>query len=306
MRRGTAHIRRIACIGEVMIELVTEGDDRAQLNVAGDTYNTAIYLARLLAGSTANVSYVTALGRDRFSDRIKAHMDAHGVDSAYLERREGKSPGLYAIDTDRSGERSFTYWRSDSAARTLFSAPARVDLDVLDEFDLVYLSGITLAVLPPPVRTRLMQALDRFREKDGLVAYDSNHRPQLWESTDAARKANLAMWTRTDIALPSVDDEFEIHGESREEQVLDRLRELGLQAGAVKRGAAGPVAINGSSDGLAFAPVSRIVDTTAAGDSFNAGFLAEMVRGGGQAEAMRAGHELASLVIQARGAIVPI
>ncbi len=299
------HIYRIACIGEVMVELVTDSEGQVQLNVAGDTYNTAIYMARLLAGGAASVSYITALGLDRFSERIVTHMAAHGVGTGYLERRADRSPGLYAIDTDHTGERSFTYWRSDSAARTLFSEPARMGLDVLEEFDLIYLSGITLAILPPAVRLRLMSALDRFRASGGLVAYDSNHRPLLWESTEEAREVNLAMWSRTDIALPSVDDELKIHGETSEDQVLKRLNSLGMRVGAIKRGAAGPVSINGSAHGMTFAPVNRIVDTTAAGDSFNAGFLAETVRGGGQVTAMNTGHALASLVIQARGAIVP-
>ena len=304
MFQGTAHIRRIACVGEVMIELVTDDGGGARLNVAGDTYNTSVYLARLL-GSAASVSFVTALGQDRFSDRILAHMTAHGVGADYVERRNDRSPGLYAIDTDRQGERSFTYWRSDSAARTLFSEPSRVGLDVVEGFDLVYLSGITLAILPSCVRLRLMGCLDRFRAGGGLVAYDSNHRPRLWGSVAEARETNLAMWSRTDIALPSVDDELEIHGENGEGQVLDRLRGLGLRAGALKRGAAGPVPIDTLTGEPAFAPVDRVVDSTAAGDSFNAGFLAETVLGGGQFTAMRAGHALASKVVCAAGAIVP-
>ena len=304
MIHGTDRILDIACIGEVMIELVADGDGQAQLNVGGDTYNTAVYLARLL-GDTASVSFVTALGQDRFSDRIEAHMAAHRVGTGYLERRADRMPGLYAIDTDHCGERSFTYWRSDSAARTLFSEPARVGLDVIDEFDLVYLSGITLAILRPMVRSQMMLTLDDFRACGGLVAFDSNHRPQLWGSAAEARQANLAMWSCVDIALPSVDDELEIHGESDEREVLDRLRGFGIRCGALKRGSAGPVAVDCSVDGLTFAPASGVVDSTAAGDSFNAGFLAETVKGGSQAEAMRTGHALASLVVQSNGAIVP-
>jgi len=306
MSGGMGHIRRVACIGEVMIELITDGENRAELNVAGDTYNTAVYLARLLGRDHVSVSFITALGQDRFSDRIVAHMTAHGVDAGYLERRADRLPGLYAIDTDHCGERSFTYWRSDSAARKLFSEPTGMEVDVIEDFDLVYLSGITLSILPPSVRRRLMRGLDRFRAAGGLVAYDSNHRPRLWKSASEAREVNLEIWARTDIGLPSADDELEIHGESGEQQILSRLRGLGLRGGALKRGAGGPVAINGSVDGVTFAPVDRIIDSTAAGDSFNAGFLAEIILGGGQIAAMRAGHALASKVVQARGAIVPV
>ncbi len=306
MTPGQRPIARIACIGEVMIELVAEGDDIARMNVAGDTYNTAVYLVRLLQGAGVCVSYVTALGRDRYSDRILAHMQAHGVCGRRVERRSGKVPGLYAIDTDPDGERSFTYWRSDSAARTMFSAPAEIGLEVLDQFDLVFLSGITLAILPPPVRAALMQALCRFRAGGGQVAYDSNHRPRLWESGQVARAVNNAMWAQTDIALPSVDDEMEIHTDADGAAVLARLRGADLCRGALKRGAAGPVGLAGDKAPHEFPRVERIVDTTAAGDSFNAGFLAAVARGRSGADAMMAGHLLASKVIQARGAIIPL
>lgn len=299
------NIRKIACIGEVMIELVTEGDDLARLNVAGDTYNTAVYLAQLLEGADKQVSYVTALGTDKFSARVLQHMTSYGISTDHVELRDDKVIGLYAIDTDESGERSFTYWRSDSAARTLFAEPARIDLDSLMEFDLIFLSGITLAILPEDTRGALFEALDTFRSAGRLVAYDSNYRPQLWASNAAARQVNEEMWARTDIALPSVDDERTIFGDPSEEAALERLRGYGLQDGALKRGAEGPVPLAGSPGQSVWPAATGVVDTTAAGDSFNAGFLAGVATGGKTLQAMTAGHELASKVIQHPGAIAP-
>ena len=301
-------VRRIACVGEVMIELVAEGADRAAVGVAGDSYNTAVYLARLLGaagGGGRVVSYVTALGVDGYSDRILAHMAAHGVDASLVERRADKAPGLYAIDTDEAGERSFTYWRSDSAARTLFRAPCKVGTEALDAFDLIYLSGISLAILPEPVRQALYEALDRFRGRGGLVAYDSNHRPRLWQSREAAQAANMAMWRRADLALPSLDDEIALFGDPSVETVLERLRAAGAGFGALKRGAAGPLPLAPDLAPPAVAPAPRVVDTTAAGDSFDAGVIAALVEGCDLSAALVAGPELASKVVQAKGAIVP-
>ncbi|MGB0507138.1 MAG: sugar kinase [Pikeienuella sp.] len=303
--RRTRPLRKIACIGEVMIELVTH-QNSADLNVAGDTYNTAVYLSRLLAHAERQVSYITALGTDSFSDRILNQIKHYGIGTDHIERRQDKTSGLYAILTDDSGERSFTYWRSDSAARTLFSSPATIGLDVLENYDLIFLSGITLAILPDAIRQALMAALDRFRANGGTVAYDSNHRPRLWEGEETARQINGQMWQRADIALPSVDDEMQIFGEDFEGQVLTRLRNAGATYGALKRGSRGPVSLSATENAITFPSVSKVIDSTAAGDSFNAGFLAQLVQGNSIDDAMRAGHDLASKVIQHRGAIISI
>ncbi|ASM71388.1 2-dehydro-3-deoxygluconokinase [Pseudosulfitobacter pseudonitzschiae] len=297
---------KIACIGEVMIEIVSQQTGDATLNVAGDSYNTAVYLAQLARGSDCTVSYVTALGQDTFSQRVVGHMKHFGIDTAHIERRADRNIGLYAIDTDSTGERSFTYWRSESAARTLFSTPCTVGLDVLGQFDLAYLSGITLAILPAPVRSSLIDALAAYRRNGGLVAYDSNHRPRLWENAQTAIDVNNAMWTVTDIAVPSVDDEMAIHGDTTEDAVLARLDAAGLTDGALKRGPAGPFDLTRSTSGITFTPATEVVDTTAAGDSFNAGYLFERARGSGQAAALQAGHDLAARVIGHKGAIIEI
>ncbi|WP_308917739.1 sugar kinase [Jannaschia sp. LMIT008] len=293
-------IRRIAAIGEVMIELSTAGG-APSLGVAGDTFNTAVYLARALRGTGVSVDYVTALGTDPYSDRILDAARGHGIGTDAIVRRDGGMPGLYAIDIDAKGERTFSYWRSDSAARTLFADGVG---RALDGFDLIHLSGITLAILPPAVRTDLLDALDRLGRGGATISYDSNHRPRLWEDAAAARAANDRAWTVADIALPSLDDEMALHGDPDEATVLARLRGAGVRRGALKRGADGPRDLGGSPYRATGAPV-RVVDTTAAGDSFAAGYLAAIVRGEGPDAAMQAGHDLACRVVAAPGAILP-
>ena len=297
-------IKHIACMGEVMAELFVTGQGSAALNVAGDSFNTAVYLARLLRGQDVEVSYVTALGQDSFSDRAMAQMAAEGIRSDHVARHPTRNIGLYAIETDDAGERSFTYWRSESAARTMFDSPDNV-VD-FSSFDLVFLSGITMAILPPASRARLMAALDQFRADGGVVVYDSNHRPKLWESTEMAQEMNAEMWTKTDIALPSVDDEMLIYGETSESDVLSRLKGHGLAHGALKRGPLGPKGLSGQGELHTFEPITKVVDTTAAGDSFNAGFLSQIALGQDESQALRVGHTVASQVVQAKGAIVPV
>ena len=298
-------INRIACIGEVMIELIAGQDGSAQLGVAGDTFNTAVYLKRELSEEDATVSYVTALGSDPYSDRIFKALETHNLDTSFVERRDGAMPGLYAIDTDDAGERSFSYWRSASAARTLFTAPCEITLERLEDFDLVFFSGISLAILPPDVRANLASAIDAFRARGGTFAYDSNHRSRLWESRDIAMKCNAEMWRRADIALPSVDDEMELYGDADRLSVRSRLAGYGTTSGAMKCGADGPMDLE---TGELMSPEGdpiKVIDSTSAGDSFNAAYLAAIVRGESSREAALAGHRLASRVVQHRGAIIP-
>ena len=295
---------RIVCVGEVMIEIVMTGTDTAAIGVAGDTFNTAVYLKHLLKSLDKTISYCTALGKDSFSTRILSKMSSHGIDTTNIEIRPDLKPGMYAIDTDEQGERYFSYWRSQSAARTLFAPPCQIEIRMLKDFDIIYISGISMAILPATTRTTVLEFLGEYRKTGGLVAFDSNYRPQLWADIETARRVTSAMWALSDIALPSIDDEMALFGDTSENAVIDRLRSSGVTYGALKRGASGPLDLSLATSGEIYSEVTNIVDTTAAGDSFNAGFLASCMRDQTIGEALQAGHRLASRVIQNKGAIV--
>ena len=286
-------MKRIACIGEAMIELSMDGD-QAHLAVAGDTLNTAIYLKR--SSPDITVDYVTCLGQDTFSKRIEEFIAANDLGHANIQRIAHKSPGLYAINTAPDGERSFTYWRGDSAARQMF---LDADFRVLEQFDGLYLSGITLAILPQNIRLALLEWLHTVQVQ---VIFDSNYRPYLWEDCAMAQKIIAAFWQRADISLPSIDDEMDVFGET-EAQVAQRFFTQ-AKSGALKRGARGPLSLGESVDAQ-YKPVTEVLDTTAAGDSFNGGYLGALLSGKGQAAALQAGHAMAARVVQYRGAIIP-
>lgn len=295
-------IQRIACIGEVMLELSPRNNDTYQLGVAGDTYNTAVYLKRNLPDG--EIGYVTALGDDAQSDKVASTLAQHSLNTELVERRENMSAGLYMISVTDEGERSFSYWRSASAARTLYSPPWDAAMNGLAEFDLIYLSGISLAILPQSVRDALYRFIDSYRNQGGLVAFDSNYRPRLWESADIARDNTMSMWRRCDIALPSVDDEQALFEEHDEQSVVERLRACGVEYGALKRGAMGPLGLSIDAPAISDTESVKVVDSTAAGDSFNGAFLAAHASGASLMDCALAGHTMAKEVIQHAGAII--
>ncbi len=303
-RSLTTRPLKIACVGEAMAELSLIAP-RPEVGFAGDALNTAVYLHRSLTKTHANtheVAFVSAVGVDPLSDRMTAFIAAQGVATRCIATHPDRLPGIYAIGTDATGERSFHYWRGDSAARTMF----RDGFGVLDGFDVIYLSAITLAILPADVRLGLLEWLEGW---PGTVAFDSNYRARLWQSDAAARQAVSRAWGRADIGLPSLDDEMALFGDRDEAEVLARLRGHGdgPRTGALKRGARGPASLSGAGagGGDARCPVAdSVVDTTAAGDSFNGGFLAALLTGASEQDAMIAGHRLAVDVIARPGAIV--
>lgn len=294
---------RVASIGECMVELTLPRADGegSRVGFAGDTLNAAVYLKR--SAPELDVSYVTGLGTDALSERMLAFFAGEDLDTSLVERRADRVPGLYAISVDDKGERSFTYWRDSSAARTLFLPPAEVTPERLAGFDLIYLSGITLAVLAPEARAALAAFLRTWRQRGGRLAFDSNYRPRLWPDVATARREIATFWAITDIALPSLDDELALFGESGEACVLARLAHV--PRGAVKRGAGGPLPIAAGVTVPAFPAVETVVDSTAAGDSFNGAYLAACLRGESEAACLAAGHAMASRVIGFPGAIAP-
>ena len=288
---------RIACVGEAMIELSLTEPPR--IGVAGDTLNTAIYLKR--TSPSLQVDYVTRLGRDPFSQQIRDFVASHGIGTHQIEQSENRIPGLYAITTER-GERSFTYWRGQSAAREMFQTEAAPDFSALDDYDVVYTSAITLAILPAWMRSAL---LDHLRASSTLLAFDSNYRAGLWSSQAEARDCIGQWWTAAHIALPSLDDEMALMGEPAE-AVIARFRQLGT-AGALKRGSQGPLSLGPAEvPDQAYPPAAVVVDTTAAGDSFNGAYLGALLTGQTQGAALAAGHACAAHVVGHPGAVVPM
>lgn len=292
----------VICLGEAMVELSLSDatPDVAGIGFAGDTLNTAIYLKRCAPALT--VRYATKVGRDSLSDRLVAQMSEEDLDTSLVLRDATRGPGLYAITTDAEGERSFQYWRDTSAARAMFEAPG-LTFEDLERADVLYFSAITLAILPEAVRTSLTAWLPKFREGGGRLCFDSNYRPKLWPDTDTARRDVEAVWRQTDIGVPSLDDEMTLFGDGDEDAVLSRLKSWGVLTGALKRGEKGPRPLDGG-EAPPCPPAPTVVDSTAAGDSFNGGYLAARLTGAPESEALMAGHRLASTVVGKRGAII--
>jgi 2-dehydro-3-deoxygluconokinase len=295
---------RVVCVGEAMIEMARGGDGRFAIGCGGDTFNTAVYLAR--AG--AEVAFATALSDDTYSEGVLALAAAEGVATDLVLRVPGRLPGLSLIDTDQAGKRQIHQWGEQSPAHELFELGdwARV-VEGLLSARLIYFSGITLSLYSNNGLGRFLAVVEMARKQGVKVAFDGNFRPRGWRG-DLSRTRTVFMEAlkRVDIALPTYDDEAVLWGDPSPEATVERLQAFGISEIVVKNGPnSALVASGGASE---FIPVPEVVvpvDPMAAGDSFNAAYIAARLAGDGPAAAADAAHRLAGEVIRHRGAIMP-
>ena len=323
-------MKHIAIIGECMIELNGKPFGSMHQTFGGDTLNAAVYLSR---GCEANlnqddikVSYVTALGADPISKGMLERWQQEGVSTDLVLQDSQRTPGLYLIQLDDAGERTFLYWRNQSAARYLLQHPDFSQIkQALRNVDMVFLSGITLAILPEQDRIQLLNILVELKTQGVEIAFDSNFRPALWpqDENQTVKNSYQAMYTLTDLALVTFDDEQLIWGDTSPEQTIERLTALGVKRCIVKLGADGCLIQDATSQGdtsqanreqdsgtasapraVPTQPVEHVVDTTSAGDSFNGGFLSAYLAGEDLTTSCQRGNTMAGVVIQHRGAII--
>lgn len=298
---GRQHRPVVQAIGECMVEVTRDSGD-ARISYSGDTYNTAVYLARSAAARQipVDVRYLSGLGEDAESDLMRSRWQAEGVGDDALVL-PGRRPGLYMITTDEHGERTFSYWRTGSAAAAMFA-----ETDWVGRVDgaYVYLSGITLQLTSAVSRAQLVARLASLRTTGTRVVFDSNYRPQGWASREAARAAMDEVLRVTDIALVTWEDEHALTGCDDVRASVDRLTGLGVEEVVVKEGPKGAWVLEDGQLAHIGTRAVEPVDTTAAGDSFNGAYLAARIAGDAPCGAAEAGNALASEVIRHRGAII--
>ncbi len=294
---------RFVSVGECMIEMSGGEDGQYRLGYAGDTLNTAWYARAKLPGDW-QVDYVTALGDDLYSQQMVDFFAANGLGIGHIQKIEGRRPGLYMIHQS-GGDRHFTYWRGQSAARLMTE-----DRDALNGAlagaGIAYFSGISLAILAPRARGRLMKAIHLARQGGARIAFDPNERPALWTSPKVMGSTISAAAILADVVLPTFPDEQALFGDASPEAVAERYLSWGAEEVVVKNGAEPAYVASREAQGfVAPKPGARSVDPTGAGDSFNGAYLAARASGASPLEAAAQAHALAAIVIGHKGALVP-
>ncbi len=295
---------KIAVIGECMIELYEEQKTLYKQTFGGDTFNCAVYLKRSL--ENAHIEYITVLGKDDLSNKMIDFFRSEDIKTTFVDKLENRFPGLYMIHVE-NGERSFSYWRDSSAAKELFltNSLERLSKELLD-YDLIYFSAITLAIMSKKGRENLYTIIKEARNNGVKVAFDSNYRSNLYKNIYEAKELYKEALRNCDIFLPSIDDEKNLWGDLNADEIIKNSQIVGVKEVVVKCGEDDIIYYSNNQKGcVKIDKLKKIIDTTAAGDSFNGSFLVARLKNIGMEESIKLASKLASKVIMYKGAIIP-
>lgn len=296
-------MRNIFLFGECMIELMKSSSNTMIQSFAGDVFNTAVYLKRTFPDM--KVQLVTAVGKDQFSLDMMQYFQKENIETDFVFESDTKIPGLYSIQVDGQGERSFTYWRENSAARQVMQFIDNAVVNQLAKGDVFFFSGISLAVIDPDARTDFWAMIEKLKAAGVSIVFDPNYRARMWDSQSQAKAQFEQAFSYADILLPGVDDFEQLYGLSSSEAVYNFCKPYQFKELVIKNGEAG---IFCYADELAYhfpiTPIKNVIDTTSAGDSFNGVYLGARTTGFTLSEAIELAAKAAGFVIQHRGAIV--
>lgn len=291
-----------------MVELSSAGgEDLMRLSFAGDVLNSLWYAQSGFAQSSSNwtTGFLSAVGTDPMSEQMLSFLADANIDTASVRRISDRRPGLYMIHLD-GAERSFSYWRDNSAAK-LLAADTDHLIESIAQSDALYFSGITLAILSKQDRASMLAHLKAAADSGKLVAFDPNIRPALWSDETEMRDAITKAAGCASLVLPSFDDEAGNFGDANPEATAQRYQAAGCNLVIVKNGADDVLIANGDDrTTLDTPPVAQPVDTTGAGDSFNGAFLADYVEQMDLVAAVRAAQACSAKVICHYGALMPM
>lgn len=300
-------MKNIFLFGECMVELMTTARsplaNTMKQSFAGDVFNTAVYLKRTF--SQAKVHLVTAVGKDEFSLDMIQYFENESIGTDFVFQSDDKIPGLYSIQLDDAGERSFTYWRENSAARSVMSF---INDDISQQFnpgDVFFFSGISVGVVKPDDRDSFWRFVNQLKAAGITIVFDLNYRPKLWASEDEAREQFRLAFQAADILLPGVDDFAAIFALDQVEEIIAFFAQYDYQELVIKNGDKNVYCISAAEQEIVdVTPVAKVVDTTSAGDSFNGGYLSARLAGKSIADSVEFANQVAGFVIQHPGAIV--
>lgn len=292
----------VLIVGEPLVELLEDPPGTLRRGFGGDALNLAVTLKR--ASPALDVAFASAVGDDPDSDALLTLCRDEDIDISWIRRVAGAGLGRYRVSVDATGERSFTYERSASPFRGALDEGG--GLPDAAAVDVLCCSGIAMAVLHDAGRRALLMFATAVRERGGTVVYDPNHRPALW-----ADEADARAWTErvvriVDVLLASTEDGRRLTDADTPAEMADAFRAMGAREVVVTDGAnpcmvaAGDVVV-----GVAPATAVPVMDTTAAGDAFDAGYLAARLRGEPPSASALLGHAAAGTAVGHRGALPP-
>ena len=288
--------QKVLCIGDVMLDVVVAlqapinyGEDtpsKITTHGGGAAGNVASWIAH--AGTAASI--VARIGNDSAGAAITSEFEDLGVDYSSL-RKTSDATGVVVVVVDKKGERTMF---PETGAN---SGLVVTDMPDLAGFDAAYVSGY--ALLNPRSRTGVLDMIAVIKSAGLPIFYDTVTVGAMKEVDRALIQSWLPLM---DYVLPNEEEALYVADASDIDSALTKLLEL-CPAVIIKRGPSGAIAQNRGGTRIDIAAIKTVVaDTTGAGDSFAAGFIATKISGGDLTASLKAGVTLAAKCVANIGA----
>ncbi|MEM2129509.1 MAG: sugar kinase [Candidatus Bathyarchaeia archaeon] len=297
-------------IGEVLIDFVaTEPVSYIEVPAfqkcfGGAPMNTLVGIARLGSSSGA----ITAVGEDPFGQFLIQELKRNNVDTSQVKIKKGTLTTLaFVANEPKTGERSFIFYRKPWVSGTSDSALSIDDIDIeyIKGAEILHVSGFALS--QNPSRKAIIYAVKQAKKEGVKVSFDPTLRLDVWSSEHAIRKFYSLMLRLSDIATFSREEYSFLFGTANPKKAAEKCLRRGVKIVGIKLGVNGAFIMTKEGQ-IINVPAFKVkaVDTTGAGDGWNAGFLVGILNKWDLKTCVTVANAVGALVVTKRGAITAL
>ena len=293
----------VCSIGEAMIEISNIKNSFYNQSFAGDTLNFCNYLDK----KKLNAFFLSAIGKSEINQSLLDFVKSKNISTKYIKQINQFEIGLYLIKNKDNGEKQFFYWRDESAAKQYFNNIDFLNLyKELKNFDYIYFSGITLSIIHISKLNNFIKLLKLLKSKKIKIVFDFNIRPSRWN------KKNLNIFLDSvlkfvDICFLSGEDMNYWKNKNNIKSYEQIVRKYKLKHSIFRKNAKFTyVFLNKTRYVFKNKLLKTVVDTSGAGDGFNAAYLSNFIVNNDPVLALKAGSSLGSKIVMKKGAIVDV
>ena len=293
----------VCSIGEAMIEISNIKNSFYNQSFAGDTLNFCNYLDK----KKLNAFFLSAIGKSEINQSLLDFVKSKNISTKYIKQINQFEVGLYLIKNKDNGEKQFFYWRDESAAKQYFNNIDFLNLyKELKNFDYIYFSGITLSIIHISKLNNFIKLLKLLKRKKIKIVFDFNIRPSRWN------KKNLNIFLDSvlkfvDICFLSGEDMNYWKNKNNIKSYEQIVRKYKLKHSIFRKNAKFTyVFLNKTRYVFKNKLLKKVVDTSGAGDGFNAAYLSNFIVNNDPVLALKAGSSLGSKIVMKKGAIVDV
>lgn len=300
----------IVGIGEVLVDFVsTEPVSYIEALTfkkcfGGAPMNTLVGVARL--GSTAGA--ITVVGDDPFGQFLLSELKNNGVDVSRVRiKKNSRTTLAFVANEPETGERSFIFYRAPWVRGTSVDtlSPKDVDYGYISSSRILHVSGFALS--GNPSRRAIFSAIFHARREGVKVSFDPTLRLDVWRSEDAIRRIYRKVLRSSDIATFSREESEFMFGTQNPDEAADKALKYGVEVIGIKMGERGSLVKTRDGKRIFMSAFKvKAVDTTGAGDGWNAGLLVGLLRGWDLEKCVTVANAVGALVVTKHGAITAL